>query len=92
MSLAAQFPLSLKRNRDPLIKVVMKIPVNDLEACILNPADTVESLEMKSKQRTLNQRSVMIQETESNEDIDVLKTNEPYVNSINSAISQNISS
>lgn len=92
MSLAAQFPLSLKSNHDPLLKEVMKIPVNDVEAYISNPADTVESLEMKSKQRTLNQRSVMIQETESNEDIDVFKTNEPYVNRIKCAISQNISS
>ncbi|KAL8135862.1 DNA glycosylase/AP lyase ROS1-like [Apium graveolens] len=97
MSLAAQFPLLLESNHDPLIKEVMKIPVNDLdvndlEAYILNPADTLESLEMKSEQGTLNQRSVMIQETESNEGIDILKTNEPYVNSINCAIPQNISS
>lgn len=79
MSLASRFPLVLKSNHDPLFKEV------------LNPDDTVEWQGMKSKQPTLNQRPMMIQEIECNEHR-VLNSNESSVSNINCTMPKNNSS
>lgn len=92
MSLAAQFPLVVKSNHNPLSEEVANIPVNDLEACVLNPDDSIEWHGMKSKQHTLNQESTMNQAVECNEDIEVVNSNESSVSSIGCLTPKDISS
>ncbi|KAK1400229.1 hypothetical protein POM88_010092 [Heracleum sosnowskyi] len=92
MSLAAQFPLVVKSNHNPLSEDVANIPVNDLEACVLNPDDTIEWHGIKSKQPTLNQESTMIQGVECKEDIEVVNSNESSVSSMGCLTPKDISS
>ncbi|KAL8149978.1 hypothetical protein AgCh_006841 [Apium graveolens] len=76
MSLAAQFPLVVKSNQNPLSEDFTNIPEDELEACVLNPDDTIEWHGNKSKQPTLNQESTMIQAVECSEVIEVVNSNE----------------
>ncbi|WOH00832.1 hypothetical protein DCAR_0520207 [Daucus carota subsp. sativus] len=92
MSLAAQFPLVEKSNHNPLSEDVVNITVNDLEACILNPDDTIEWHGIKSKPPTLTQKSTILEDVESNEDIEVVNSNESSVSSMCCIIPKDISS
>ncbi|XP_017246804.2 DNA glycosylase/AP lyase ROS1 [Daucus carota subsp. sativus] len=64
-----------KSNHGPLVEEVMNVPVS-------NPEDTPK--EMKSKQPTLNERSVIIQEIDCDKNREVLNSNEPCVSRIDS--------
>lgn len=92
MSLAAQFPLVEKSNHNPLSEDVVNITVNDLEACILNPDDTIEWHGIKSQPPTLTQKSTILEDVESNEDIEVVNSNESSMSSMCCIIPKDISS
>lgn len=81
MSLAAQFPLVMKSNHIPLSEDIVNLPVDDLEACVLNPDDTIEWHENRSKQPALNQNSTIIHDAECNEDREVANSNDSSVSS-----------
>lgn len=92
MSLAAQYPLVVNSNHNPHSEDFPNIPVDELEACVLNPDDTIEWHGNKLKQPTLNQESTMIQAVESNEDIEVVNSNESSVSSMGCVTPKDISS